>query len=269
MKKRYLVLAAGMALSLGLATGCAAKTTETEASTAEETVMDGSEEAVDGESEDVSGDAAESVSGEEANDASEGASGKAAESDGEDDNETGKEADTEGEDGLMASETLRIWGNIEAVEDGMITVDNQSGLSSPGEMIFTIDPEYTKILDAVSGYPVELEDIELGTFQAYLGPAMTMSLPPQTTPEMVIVNIPQDFHAPDYVTARGAVEETELGQTLMTVDGVAYVLTEETEVLPYLTKNIVTAQDINEGSKCLVWLNEEDGHVEKLVLFAE
>lgn len=241
MKKRYLVLAAGMALSLGLATGCAARTTETEASTAEETVMDGSEEATDG------SEAADSV----------------------EDNETGKEADTEGEDGLMASETLRIWGNIEAVEDGMITVDNQSGLSSPGEMIFTIDPEYTKILDAVSGYPVELEDIELGTFQAYLGPAMTMSLPPQTTPEMVIVNIPQDFHAPDYVTARGAIEETELGQTLMTVDGVAYVLTKETEVLPYLTRNIVTAQDINEGSKCLVWLNEEEGHVEKLVLFAE
>ena len=232
MKKRYLVLAAGMALSLGLATGCASKATEAETPAVEEEAAE-TEETLE-----------EEVNG------TEGAL---------------EEADLEG---IPVSDTLRIWGTIEAVEDGMITVDNQSGLSSPGEMIFTIDPESTKILDAVSGLPVALEDIELGSFQAYLGPAMTMSLPPQTTPEMVIVNIPQDFQAPQYVTARGAIEETELGQTLMTVDGTAFVLTEETQILPYLTRNIVTAADIKEGSKCLFWQGE-DGAVEKLVLFAE
>ena len=232
MKKRYLVLAAGMALSLGLATGCASKATEAETPAVEEEAAE-TEETLE-----------EEVNG------SEGAL---------------EEADLEE---IPVSDTLRIWGTIEAVEDGMITVDNQSGLSSPGEVIFTIDPESTKILDAVSGLPVALEDIELGSFQAYLGPAMTMSLPPQTTPEMVIVNIPQDFQTPQYVTARGAIEETELGQTLMTVDGTAFVLTEETKILPYLTRNIVTAADIKEGSKCLFWQGE-DGAVEKLVLFAE
>lgn len=253
MKKRYFVLAAGMALSLGLVTGCAAKTAETEVPAVEES----QEETVEEESTDTGesaeeGESAEAVSGEETSGGSESSdmTGKASD-----------EADT------VASETIHIRGTIEAVEDGTMTVDNQSEVSSPGEMIFTIDPEQTLILDAVTGYPVALEDVDLGTFEAYLGPAMTMSLPPQTTPELVLVNIPQDFHAPQYVTARGPVEETELGQTLMTVDGTAFVLTEETEILPYLTRNIVTAADIEEGSRCLFWQNG-DGAVEKLILFA-
>lgn len=262
MKKRYLVLAAGMALSLGLATGCASKATEAETPAVEEEAAE-TEETLEEEVNGSEGALEEAGSEETEKENADGAENE--DSEAESSNSESNEADLEG---IPVSDTLRIWGAIEAVEDGMITVDNQSGLSSPGEMIFTIDPESTKILDAVSGLPVALEDIELGSFQAYLGPAMTMSLPPQTTPEMVIVNIPQDFQAPQYVTARGAIEETELGQTLMTVDGTAFVLTEETQILPHLTRNIVTAADIKEGSKCLFWQGE-DGAVEKLVLFAE
>ena len=108
--------------------------------------------------------------------------------------------------------------------------------------------------------------MELGSFEAYLSPVMTMSLPPQTTPEMVIVNIPEDFDAPQYVAAAGPVEETEDGLVLTAGDDTRYVLEEEMEILPYLTKNIVTVEDIEKDSRCLIWLNEEN-KVEKLVLF--
>ena len=44
----------------------------------------------------------------------------------------------------------------------------------------------TFILDT-DGMPVDLEDVKEGKFEAYLGPAMTMSLPPQAFPYVVIV----------------------------------------------------------------------------------
>ncbi len=81
----------------------------------------------------------------------------------------------------------RIYGVITDVSasEQTITVDNQSDVSSTGEMILTIDPSNTEIIDAQTGLPVELSEVQSGSFEAYLGDAMTMSLPPQCTPDMV------------------------------------------------------------------------------------
>lgn len=230
MKKRYLMMTAGLMLSLGLMTGCGAKTAEAETATEAE-----------------ASSAEESTSEEEI---------------GEETSE--EEIPEEGEETAM--DTFRIWGEITAVEDGRITVENQSENGYQGEIVFNISPENTLVLGAEDGFPVQLEDVELGSFEAYLSPVMTMSLPPQTTPEMVIVNIPEDFGAPQYVAAAGPVEETEDGLVLTAGDDTRYVLEEEMEILPYLTKNIVTVEDIEKDSRCLIWLNE-DNKVEKLVLF--
>ena len=73
----------------------------------------------------------------------------------------------------------RIYGVITDVSasEQTITVDNQSDVSSTGEMILTIDPSNTEIIDAQTGLPVELSEVQSGSFEAYLGDAMTMSLP--------------------------------------------------------------------------------------------
>lgn len=234
MKKRAWMLAAGMAVSFGVLTGCSSAPqetqpaeTETEAMTEEETeieeILETDTEAEDQEDADAAEDLADAAP---------------------------------------------IWGTIVEIGEGELTVDNQSPNSSTGEMILMIDPDQTKILDAVDGLPVALTEITGDTFAAYLEPAMTMSLPPQVTAELIFVNIPEDEQAPIYVTAGGAVEETDLGMTLTTQGGTDYVLTEETQILPYLTKNIVKAEDITEGSDCLIW-QAEDGTVEKVVLFTE
>lgn len=167
-------------------------------------------------------------------------------------------------------EMLKIWGTITEVSDNTITVDNQSGVSSEGEIIFHIDPEKTYVIDSVTGFPVAGEEIKTGKFEAYLEALapMTMSLPPQTTPYMVIVNIPEDAKAAQLVEAAGEIQDGENGKTLEAADGTQYKLAEEVEILPYLTRNIVMLEDIVEGSKCLVWLNSEE-LVEKIVLFAE
>ncbi len=164
---------------------------------------------------------------------------------------------------------VKVWGSIVSAEDDGITVDNQSDVSSPGEMIIHIDPEHSVVVDAVNGLPVELSDLEEGeSFVAYLGPAMTMSLPPQTTAYAVIVKIPEDFKAPAFVFAAGEVMDTDNGKLLDAYGEQDYMLTDDVEVLPYLTRNIVTTDDIRDGSRCLIWTDEYD-MVTKLVLFAD
>ncbi len=98
---------------------------------------------------------------------------------------------------------IRIWGPVLAAEDGVIRIDNQSGVSYEGEIVLNVDSEYSRVLDAENGFPAQLGDIKAGEFiYAYIGPAMTMSLPPMTTAEMVICHVPQDKQAPDYVQVK-------------------------------------------------------------------
>ena len=85
-----------------------------------------------------------------------------------------------GQEGTVSEAPVRIYGTIQEVGENTITVDNQSGNSYEGEIILTIDPESTLIVDGQTGLPLTLADIEGGSFEAYLGSIMTMSLPPQT-----------------------------------------------------------------------------------------
>ena len=182
-----------------------------------------------------------------------------------------------------AAAPVKVWGTIVSVEGdeiaaeeadvspagGSITVDNQSDVSSSGEMIIHIDPAHSVVVDAVNGLPVELSDLEEGeSFVAYLGPAMTMSLPPQTTAYAVVVKIPEDYKAPVFVFSAGTVVDTDNGKLLDAYGEQDYMLADDVEVLPYLTRNIVTLDDVHDGSRCLIWTDEYDT-VTKLVLFAD
>lgn len=169
-------------------------------------------------------------------------------------------------DGSISSDMIKIWGTVTSVEDSEIIVDNQSGNSSAGEMILVVDPSQKTVIDAVTGFPVALDEIQTGSFEAYLGPAMTMSLPPQTNPYMVIVNIPEDASAPQYITVSEQPAKENGIMVIKADDGNHYQVPEDAEIIPFLTKNIVRPDDITEGSRCLIWQND-DGTAEKVVLF--
>lgn len=171
-------------------------------------------------------------------------------------------------DKMAGDAPLRIWGVLLSAGDDGILAYNQANISSPGEMIFHIDPENTFVLDAQSGFPVEMADVQLGSFEAYLGPIMSMSLPPQTTPYVVIVNIPEGFRAPQYVVAADKLGQKDGKTVLSANDGREYAIADNAAIQPYLTRNIVAMEDIKESSRCLVWLND-DNEVESIVLFAE
>lgn len=168
-----------------------------------------------------------------------------------------------------ASDMLQIWGTVLSVEDGRIHIDNQSDVSFKGEIILNVSDEYSRVLDAVNGFPVQLSDIQVGeTIYAYIGPAMTMSLPPMTTPEMIITKIPADYKAPAYVQVKSMTWQENGDWVLVTEAGDTYQVPGECPIIPYLTRNMVTLQDVTESRKLLVWSDAENT-AQKLVLFAE
>lgn len=172
--------------------------------------------------------------------------------------------------GSKAEDTaVRIYGEIEEVSEEDIIVDNQSDVSSQGEMILTIDPENTVLVDGESGLPLELSGVEKGSFVAYLGPAMTLSLPPQCTPEVVFTNVSEKEAAPYYaVIARKPVAK-DGSLKVVAEDGQSYVIPDTAEIKPFRTRNVVRAEDIQKGSRCLIWLNEQGEVVRVALLDAE
>lgn len=266
MKKKYMTIAAagmtGLMLILGGCSGQAAGATSAAESETESETETATESETGTESGTVNENQAEPETSAEAH-KTEALSGAEGPGDGAVETLSGA-----GGSGIDISVPVHVWGTIVSADEEGIMVDNQSDNSSRGEMLLTVDPEHTAIIGAADGLPVELGDIQKGPFEAYLGPAMTMSLPPQVTPYVVIVNIPEDSRAPQYAVAFDSIQATDSGEILIANDETEYVLAENVEMIPYLTRNIVTLEDIREDSRVLMWLNEED-KVEKIVLFAE
>ncbi len=236
MRKKFMIATAGIAAAMIMATGCSSKTPAETTPSQTESVAETTE--AETESAAVETGEAPGTSAEET---------------------TGETVDLD--------IPLKIFGLIHSVDGSEIVVDNQSENSAQGDMILMVDENNTFVLDT-DGMPVDLADIQEGNFEAYLGPAMTMSLPPQAFPYVVIVNIPEDAAVPQYMVAAGAAEEKD-GKTILTAtDGTEYEIASDAQVFPYLTKNIVKLTDVVEGSKCLVWQNA-DGVVEKVMVFAE
>lgn len=174
--------------------------------------------------------------------------------------------ETGDQDEAVSDVPVRIYGVVQEIGEDTVMVDNQSENSSAGEIILTIDPESTMLVDGQTGLPITLEDMETGSFEAYLGPVMTMSLPPQTTPYVVIANIPEDAAAPVYVIAAQDAVSAEGVYTLEGTDGSSWEIPEDADIQPFRTRNIVTAADITEGRGCLIW-QDGQGTVTKVVLF--
>ncbi len=167
-------------------------------------------------------------------------------------------------------QSVRIYGTVSRDESGRLTVDNQSGQSYSGEIVLNVSDQDTLILDAVDGLPVSAEDIKDGDMiYVYVGPAMTMSLPPQTNALLIICNIPADFKVPDYVTVDSVVTDAASSKSVLTTtDGATFEIPSDCTILPYLTKNIVTLDDLSQGRTCLIW-SDDQGVAQKIVLFAE
>ena len=165
--------------------------------------------------------------------------------------------DTEAAGEATAAETICVYGPVSEVTSDSVTIDNQSGISSAGEMVITFSPE-TPIFDAETGNPVDMTE------------AMTMSEPPITNGQLFFVHVTDVSAVPVYTEIESVKKSAENDDTVCVKakDGVTYTVSAETRILPYLTRNIVTADDLEAGKKCAIWADAE-GKVSRLVLFQQ
>ena len=120
-----------------------------------------------------------------------------------------------------------------------------------------------------NGYPVEVSELTEGeAVFVYIGPAAAMSEPPIVNATLILCKIPSDLRIPDYVQVTAMEEQPDGSYLLSGNNGIQYLVPMDCEILPYLTRNIVTLQDIQTGSSCLIW-SDEKRTVQKIVLFAD
>ena len=164
---------------------------------------------------------------------------------------------------------VRVWGPVLSVTADSITIDNRSENGCRGELILHLDGERSKVLDGENGYPVELTEVEVDdAVFAYIGQTMTLSLPAQVTAEIVFCDLPDSLRVPEFVTVTQMEQQSD-GSYLMTTDtDQQYLVPENCEILPYLTRNLVTLADVQPESTCLVWC-DETLTAKKIVLFAQ
>lgn len=165
---------------------------------------------------------------------------------------------------------VQIYGTANEFNDGRLSITRQDGDFAGQELIITISDE-SRVLDAVNGYPISPDEIRSGeTIYAYVGPAMTMSLPPITNGEMILSNIPADFRVPDYITVDTLTLNND-GQsgTIRATNGTTYTVPADCQILPYLTRNIVVLADLVKGKNCLIWSEGVTDNAYKIVAFSE
>ena len=99
------------------------------------------------------------------------------------------------------------------------------------EIVLHIGPD-TPVINAATGWPAPAPTC--GPVIAAIGDAVAMSLPPQTTAEVLLTDLPED------------------PPTLLRLEG-PLDLPEGAEIFPYRTRQIVTAADLTPGSLVLAW----------------
>ena len=164
-----------------------------------------------------------------------------------------------------------ISGTVAHQKDGGLLMSTSTGEPTEDYILWT---EGVMILDAVSGEPVDAKAIKDGsTVYAWLGAqtAMTMSLPPQVTPELLLVNIPADFKVPQYdiIVRANYIMKGIPGYSGMAItlsDGTACQVWQDAAVTPYLTRNRVTYQDLLPGTRVLMWA-DDSGKGSRVLVF--
>lgn len=164
-----------------------------------------------------------------------------------------------------------ISGTVAHQKDGGLLVSKPNGEPTEDSILWT---EGVAILDAVSGEMVDAKAIKDGsTVYAWLGAqtAVAMSLPPQATPELLLVNVPADYKVPQYdviVRSDGltSVEGKRSGMSVTLSDGTVYQVWQDAQVNPYLTRNRVTYQDLLPGTRVLVWADDK-GQASRVLVF--
>lgn len=148
---------------------------------------------------------------------------------------------------------IRVWGAVTEKGEDRFTLKNSAESETYDEVIVNVTGE-TMILDAVTGESKTFADLkENETVYAYVGPAMTRSLPPIANGVLVLCNVPADYAVPTYAEVVSVAVKEDGSVSALTDADVILHMDQDTELTPYLTKNIVGLGDIRPGTRVLAW----------------
>lgn len=160
---------------------------------------------------------------------------------------------------------VRVWGPVTKTETGgedikFFFMNNQSGQSYAGELQVIVSNVYTRILDATTGLPFPYDDMKPGdTAYVYVGPALSASLNPMANASLVLCNVPMGYKVPDYLTVESLSWNTGKTEAVLTAtNGAVFTVPSTCETAPYLSKNIVTIDDLTPGTSCLLWSDNQN-----------
>lgn len=186
-------------------------------------------------------------------------------------------AAAEGDEADMGPDYLapvRVWGTVTRLENGSLFLKNSDENDPNREIIVHVGD--APVVDAVSGLPLAASGIKDGdTVYAWVGPAMTMSLPPQASATVVVANIPADFAVPEYYEITGGDNTATIAiypAPPRTAVNLPYAgggrmdhlrIPVTAQISPWLTKQIVTVDDLVPGTRILVWRGA-DGEISRV-----
>jgi hypothetical protein len=173
---------------------------------------------------------------------------------------------TQAEEQVSLPSSIRIYGTVTQVSENRLRMIRKDGASADQEIILNLSSE-TKILNSVSGDPAAVDQIQEGEFiYADISPVMTLSLPPMSNAFTVLCKVPADYQVPEYITVASMSINSDGRTGILTSDtGKQYRITEQSNLFPYLTRNIVTVHDLSKGRNCLVW--SKDNTISKIMVF--
>jgi len=111
------------------------------------------------------------------------------------------------------------------------------------------------IVDAVTGQPLGLQDRTTDHVIAYYGPVVTQSLPPRSNPIVILCNVPQEgyFVAPQYARVESLIKANDHVKVMVHGGSLIVTIPRDAPISPYLTRNIVTIDNIEVGADLLLW----------------
>lgn len=85
---------------------------------------------------------------------------------------------------------------------------------------------------------------------------MAESLPPQTTAEIIISQMPEGGSAPDYILTDAFERQEDESWRLVSSSGTVYQVPKDCPVISYGMNELSSFRIISESNKLLVWLDE-------------
>ncbi len=155
----------------------------------------------------------------------------------------------------VKSPYITIWGTIKnvTITDGVIHVEVVKGDNQ--ESIILNISDTTKIVDSVKRTAVEPKDLMIGsTVYAWHSPFTTRSLPAIANAEALVVNVPQDVPAGQFLEVEKVTKNKDGSVTLLNAEQDLYfTIPKNTKIALFNTNKTIKLSAIKPGTKLVVW----------------